>query len=46
MLYEDFMTEWPTMNLGTIMTTIMVAGSNIHNGTVWYKANPSATSII
>lgn len=46
MLYEDYMTEWPTMNIGTIMTTIMNTNNGHHNSTVWYKSNPSATDII
>lgn len=46
MLFEDFMTEWPTMNIGTIMTAIMVPGNDHHNSTVWYKSNPSASEIV
>lgn len=45
-LYEDFMTEWPTMNIGTIMTAIMVPGSSYHNATVWYKSNPTSSQLI
>jgi len=45
-LYSDFMTEWPTMNIGTIMTSIMTPASGIHNSTVWYKANPAGTQTV
>ena len=40
-LLEDFMTVWPTFNIATILTAIMVPGTGYHNTTVWYSANPS-----
>jgi hypothetical protein len=45
-LYEDFMTEWPTLNIGTIMTAIMTPATGYHNSTVWYKSNPTSTNMI
>jgi acid ceramidase/N-acylethanolamine-hydrolysing acid amidase len=41
-LFDDFMTLWPTFNIGTIMTAIMVPGTGFHNTTAWYQSNPSA----
>ena len=41
-LFEDFLSIWPTWNIGTIMSTVMVPGTSYHNTTVWYAANPSA----
>lgn len=40
-LFVDFMSEWPTFNIATIMTAIMVPESGYHNTTVWYGYNPS-----
>ena len=40
-LFEDFMSQWPTFNIATIMTAIMVPGSDYHNTTAWYGYNPS-----
>jgi hypothetical protein len=35
------MSIWPTFNIATIMTSIMVPSTGYHNTTVWYAANPS-----
>ena len=35
-LMEDFMSVWPTFNIATIMTSIMVPATGYHNTTVWY----------
>jgi len=35
------MTIWPTFNIATIMTAIMVPSTGYHNTTVWYALNPS-----
>jgi hypothetical protein len=40
-LFDDFMTQWPTFNIATIMTTIMIPATGYHNTTVWYSYNPS-----
>lgn len=40
-LFKEFMTVWPTFNIATIMTAIMVPGTGYHNTTVWYAYNPS-----
>jgi len=40
-LFEDYMTQWPTFNIATIMTTIMIPATGYHNTTVWYSYNPS-----
>lgn len=45
-LFEDFMTVWPTFNIATIMTTIMIPSASYHNTTVWYAQNPSIESSI
>ena len=40
-LMNEFMSIWPTFNIATIMTAIMVPGTGYHNTTVWYGYNPS-----
>lgn len=40
-LFEDFMKIWPTFNIATIMTAIMVPATGYHNTTVWYGSNPT-----
>lgn len=35
-LINEFMSQWPTFNIATIMTAIMVPGTSYHNTTVWY----------
>lgn len=39
-LIDEFMSHWPTFNIATIMTAIMVPASGYHNTTVWYGENP------
>lgn len=39
-LLDGFMFKWPTFNIGTIMTAVMVPTSGYHNTTVWYGDNP------
>ena len=39
-LLKLIMSEWPTFNIATIMTAIMVPGTGYHNTTVWYGNNP------
>lgn len=40
-LFTEFMTNWPTFNIATIMTAIMIPATGYHNTTVWYATNPS-----
>lgn len=40
-LLDDFMAVWPTFNIATIMTAIMVPVTEYHNTTVWYAYNPT-----
>ena len=40
-LFTDFMAEWPTLNIATIMTAVMVPANGYHNTTVWYGYNPT-----
>ncbi len=40
-LLDDFMSVWPTFNIATIMTAVMVPATGYHNTTVWYAQNPS-----
>jgi hypothetical protein len=40
-LLDDIMFQYPTLNIETIMSAIMVPGSGYHNTTAWYGANPS-----
>lgn len=36
------MSLWPTFNIATIMTAVMVPADSYHNVTVWYGENPKA----
>ena len=38
------MLQWPTMNIATIMTSIMVPGKSYHNTTALYGENPKVNS--
>jgi hypothetical protein len=35
-MLEDFMFKWPTFNIATIMSAIIVPSAAYHNTTVWY----------
>ena len=39
-LFHKVMLVWPTLNIATIMTAIMVPGDNYHNATILYGENP------
>ena len=39
-MMDEVMAEWPTFNIATIVTAIMVAESGFHNTTIWYGENP------
>jgi hypothetical protein len=39
-LLDEFMSIWPTFNIATIMSVVMVPATNYHNTTVWYGHNP------
>ena len=41
---NEFMSHWPTFNIATIMTAIMVPATGYHNTTVWYGHNPNVPS--
>lgn len=43
-LMKNFMSEWPTFNIATIMTAIINPGENYHNVTVWYGENPKVNN--
>ena len=34
------LTVWPTFNIGTIMTAVMIPQTGYHNTTVWYGTTP------
>jgi len=36
---------WPTMNIATIMSAIMVPAKGYHNTTAWYGENPTGVSL-
>lgn len=40
-LLDEFMFVWPTLNIATIMSAIMVPATGYHNTTAWYGQNPS-----
>jgi len=35
-LFDSFMKVWPTFNIATIMTAVMIPATGYHNTTVWY----------
>ena len=39
-LFDSFMSVWPTFNIATIMTAVMVPATSYHNTTSWYGENP------
>lgn len=39
-LMEEYMSIWPTFNIGSVMSSIMVVADGYHNTTVWYGHNP------
>ena len=39
-LFDSFMSQWPTFNIATIMTAVMIPAKSYHNTTVWYGHNP------
>ena len=39
-LLKLVMSEWPTFNIATIMTAVMIPATGYHNTTVWYGHNP------
>lgn len=39
-LINEFMSIWPSFNIATIMTAIMIPATGYHNTTVWYGQNP------
>jgi hypothetical protein len=45
-LLDEFMFKWPTFNIATIMTAVMVPSTGYHNTTVWYGSNPKTTDTI
>ena len=40
-LMNEFMSIWPTFNIATIMTAVMVPSTSYHNSTAWYGNNPT-----
>ena len=41
-LFDVVMSQYPTFNLATILTVVMVSASGYHNTTVWYGQNPTS----
>jgi len=39
-LLDNFMMQWPTFNIATVMTAVMSPATGYHNTTVWYGLNP------
>ena len=35
-LFNEFMTQWPTFNIESVMTAVMVVSEEYYNATVWY----------
>ncbi len=40
-MLNQFMSQWPTFNIATIMSAIIVPNLSYHNTTVWYGSNPT-----
>lgn len=34
-MFSDVMTKWPTFNIASLMTAIMVPAEGYHNTTIW-----------
>lgn len=45
-LLDEFMFVWPTFNIATIMTAIMVPAQSYHNVTIWYGQNPKTQEMV
>jgi len=41
----DEMFTWPTFNIATIMTSVMVPGKSYRNTTCWYGDNPKPKNL-
>lgn len=39
-LFKNFMSEWPSFNIATIFTDIMIPATGYTNTTMWYGADP------
>lgn len=39
-MMDGFMGKWPTFNIATILTAVMIPATGYHNTTVWYGSNP------
>ncbi len=35
-MYSTILTEWPTFNIGTILSAIMIPADHYYNATTWY----------
>ena len=40
-LLDEIMSQYPTFNIETIMSAILVPSTGYHNTTAWYGANPA-----
>jgi len=40
-MFSSFMSQWPTFNIATILSTVMAPDTGFHNITVWYGHNPA-----
>jgi hypothetical protein len=45
-LFDTVMSKFPTMNIETILTVVMVSSSGYHNTTVWYGQNPTSNHLL
>jgi hypothetical protein len=45
-LFDEILLQFPTLNLETILTAVMVSANNYHNTTVWYGQNPVQQSLL
>jgi hypothetical protein len=44
-MLDEFMFKWPTFNIATIMSAIIVPSAAYHNTTVWYGYNPATHNV-
>ncbi len=40
-MMENYLSIWPTFNIGTILSTVMEPARGYHNSTIWYGQNPA-----
>jgi hypothetical protein len=40
-MFNEVISQWPTFNIATILSVVMIPETNYYNTTIWYGNNPS-----